>query len=194
MTSGGEFPREPLPRRAALGVLLWLVPVVALLLVIGYASIRKQQPASITAALARGQQPPAPSFRLPRLDGGTLALAELRGRSVVLNFWASWCIPCKDEAPLLERAWREYRDRGVVVVGVNIQDLEPEARRFIAQTGATYPQVRDRDGSVSRAYGTTGVPETFFINRNGRIVRKFPGAAVEWRIWEEAIEDLLGPR
>lgn len=185
-------PGDPGTRRAAVGALLWLVPVLALLLVIGYAAVRKQQPESITATLARGGRPPAPAFTLPRFDGGTLTLAELRGRYVVMNFWASWCIPCKDEAPLLERVWREYRDRGVVVLGVNIQDLEPEARRFIAETKATYPQVRDRDGGVSRAYGTTGVPETFFIDREGRIVRKFPGAAVEWRLWEEAVDTLVG--
>lgn len=158
---------------------------------IGYASIRQQRPESITAALARGRHPPAPEFTLPRFDGGTLRLSALRGRFVILNFWASWCIPCKDEAPLLERAWRQYRDQGLVVVGVNIQDLEPEARNFIRETKTTYLEVRDRDGSVSRAYGTTGVPETFFINREGRIVRKFPGAAVEWRLWEEAIDGLL---
>ncbi len=167
---------------------------MALLLVIGYASVRKQQPESITATLARGGHPSAPDFRLPRFDGGTLQLSSLRGQYVILNFWASWCIPCKDEAPLLERAWRQYRDRGLVVVGVNIQDLEPEARKFIRETKTTYLEVRDRDGAVSRAYGTTGVPESFFIDRQGRIVRKFPGAAVEWRIWEDAIEALLASR
>jgi cytochrome c biogenesis protein CcmG/thiol:disulfide interchange protein DsbE len=181
-------------RRAAVGALLWLAPLLALLLVIGYAAVRKQQPASITTPLARGGRPAAPAFVLPRFDGGALSSAELRGRYVVMNFWASWCIPCKDEAPLLERVWQEYRARGVVVLGVNIQDLEPEARRFIAETRATYPQVRDRDGGVSRAYGTTGVPETFFIDREGRIARKFPGAAVEWRIWEDAVETLLEAR
>lgn len=191
---GPDAPEYPGRGRPALGALLWLLPVLALLLVIGYASVRKQQPESIAAALARGKRPPAPEFRLPRFDGGMLALADLRGKYVLVNFWASWCVPCKDEAPLLERAWREYGPRGLVVVGVNIQDLEPEARKFIAQTGSTYPNVRDRDSSVSRAYGTTGVPETFFINRDGRIVRKFPGAAVEWRIWEEAIDSLLGER
>lgn len=182
---------EQPPQSSRLGRLLWLLPVLALLVGIGYASIRRQQPETITRALARGVRPPAPEFRLPRFDGGTLALSELRGKYVVVNFWASWCVPCKDEAPLLERAWRENRDRGLVVLGVNIQDLEPEARRFIVVTKATYPQVRDRDGSVSRAYATTGVPETFFINREGQIVRKFSGAAVEWRIWDEAIRLLL---
>ena len=178
-------------RRPPIGMLLWLIPVVALLVVIGYQTIRKQQPESITAGLARGQRPAAPAFSLPRFDGGTLTLASLRGKYVLVNFWASWCIPCRDEAPLLERAWREYRDRGLVVVGVNIQDLEPEARKFIARYKVDYPNVRDRDGRVSRAYGTTGVPESFFIDRDGRVVRKFPGAAIEWRIWQEAIDALM---
>ena len=181
-------------RRVPVGALLWLIPVLALLLVIGYQSVRTQQPESITAGLARGQRPPAPAFSLPRFDGGTLALASLRGQYVLVNFWASWCIPCRDEAPLLERASREYRDRGLVVVGVNIQDLEPEARKFIAEFKIRYPNVRDRDGRVSRAYGTTGVPESFFIDREGRVVRKFPGAAVEWRLWQEAIEGLMAGR
>lgn len=183
-------PPDTTPGRQ-IGTLVWLVPVVALLVVVGYAAIRKQQPQTITAALARGEKPAAPEFRLPRFDGGTLALSEFRGKYVLVNFWASWCVPCKDEAPLLERAWKEYAGNDLVVIGVNIQDLESEAQKFIAETRATYFQVRDRDGAVSRAYGTTGVPESFFIDREGRITRKFPGAAVEWRIWEEAIGQLL---
>lgn len=185
---------EQTPPSPRIGRLLWLVPVLALFVGIGFASIRKQQPEVITRGLARGVRPLAPEFRLKRFDGGTLALSELRGKYVVVNFWASWCVPCKDEAPLLERAWRENKDRGLVVLGVNIQDLEREARRFIVVTKATYPQVRDRDGSVSRAYATTGIPETFFITREGRIIRKFSGAAVEWRDWDEAIRLLLDER
>jgi cytochrome c biogenesis protein CcmG/thiol:disulfide interchange protein DsbE len=189
----GAAPEPGAPRpRVPVGLLLWLVPVLALLLVIGYQSVRKQQPESITMGLARGQRPPAPAFELPRFDEGTLSLASLRGQYVLVNFWASWCIPCRDEAPLLERAWREYRARGLVVVGVNIQDLEPEARKFIAEFKVSYPNVRDRDGRVSRAYGTTGVPESFFIDREGRVVRKFPGAAIEWRIWQEAVDGMIG--
>lgn len=186
-TDGARAPRVPV------GLLLWLVPLAALLLLIGYQTVRRQQPESITLGLARGQRPPAPAFELPRLDGtGMLSLASLRGKYVVVNFWASWCVPCRDEAPLLERAWREYRDRGLVVVGINIQDLEREARRFVAELALSYPNVRDRDGRVSRAYGTTGVPESFFIDPQGRVVRKFPGAAVEWRIWQEAIDGMMG--
>lgn len=180
---------QPADRAASVGRLLWLVPILLLLAAIGYAFFT--QPRSITNQIARNERPPAPEFWLPKFDGGTLALSDLRGRAVVLNFWASWCVPCKDEAPHLERAWQTYRDQGLVVVGVNVQDLDREARRFLAVTGATFPNVRDGDNSTYRAYGLTGVPETFFINRQGRIVRKFPGAFTAWRIWQEAIEALL---
>jgi len=163
---------------ALLGLLVWKVV--------------KDESGGAAAQLDAGKKPPAPAFSLERLDrDGTLSLASLRGKGVVLNFWASWCIPCKDEAPLLERVWQTYRDRGLVVVGVNIQDLEQEARRFIAQTNPTYSNVRDVDGAVHRAYGLTGVPETFFITRDGRIIRKFPGAVVEWTVWRDAAEELL---
>ncbi len=177
--------------RSLLLRLAWILPVVVTLAVLGLAVLRTGRSASITAALARGARPPAPAFRLATLEGRTLDLGELRGRPVVLNFWASWCGPCKEEAPLLERVWKTYRDRGLVVVGVNIQDLEADARRFVRENGITYPNVRDRDGRVNRAYGVTGVPETFFIDPAGRIVRKFPGAVVTWRPWEEAVEQLL---
>lgn len=190
--TGPRDPATPRPRDPATARLAWLLPVILLLAFVGYASVRKQQPQSITAALARGERPAAPGFRLRRLDGpGMLALSELRGKVVVVNFWASWCIPCKDEAPQLERLWQTYRNRGLVVVGVNIQDLEQKARAFIAQTGATYPNVRDMDGAVYTEYGLTGVPETFFVDREGRIIKKFPGAVVTWDAWQSAAEELL---
>lgn len=165
--------------------------MLILLGVLGYATVRKQQPQSITVRIARGERPAAPAFRLPKLDGGTLDLADLRGRPVILNFWASWCVPCKDEAPLLERAWQTYRARGLVVVGVNIQDFEREARRFVAATGTTFTNVRDGENLTYQAYGVTGVPETFFVDRQGRIVQKFPGAVTQWSSWQDAIEQLL---
>jgi cytochrome c biogenesis protein CcmG/thiol:disulfide interchange protein DsbE len=187
----GTKPQAQAPRPAAARY-AWLLPMILLLVFVGYASVRKQQPQSITAALARGERPAAPDFRLRRLNGaGMLALSELRGQVVVVNFWASWCIPCKDEAPQLQRLWLTYRDRGVVVLGVNIQDLEVKARAFLAQTGGTYPNVRDIDGTVYRDYGLTGVPETFFITREGRIIKKFPGAVVTWDSWQAAAAELL---
>ncbi len=121
--------------------------------------------------LGRGETPTAPSFRLDRLDQpGKLSLAAYRGRPVVLNFWASWCVPCKEEAPLLEAVWKRYRDRGLVVVGVDINDLKGDARRFARQNRMSYPLVYDGPGDTTTTYGLTGVPETFFVARDGRLV------------------------
>jgi cytochrome c biogenesis protein CcmG/thiol:disulfide interchange protein DsbE len=114
---------------------------------------------------------PAPTFTLKRIDGdGKLSLASLRGRPVVLNFWASWCVPCKGEAKTLEQAWRQYRGKGVVFLGVDYHDVTSDARTFIEHHGVTYLTVQDGSGMVGDRYGLTGVPETFFIDRRGRLV------------------------
>jgi cytochrome c biogenesis protein CcmG, thiol:disulfide interchange protein DsbE len=113
----------------------------------------------------------APSFSLRRIDGaGTLDLASLRGKAVVLNFWASWCVPCKGEAAMLQQAWQRYRSQGVVFLGVDYHDVTSDARTFLSHHGITYPTVQDGSGAVGDRYGLTGVPETYFIDRNGRLV------------------------
>lgn len=123
------------------------------------------------AKLARGESPPAPALVLERLDGkGTLDLADLRGKGVVVNFWASWCIPCKDEAPFLQSVYERQRGRGLIVLGVDAQDFRGDARRFIKRYGLTYPNVHDGRGETLGAWGVTGFPETFFVDRRGRLV------------------------
>jgi cytochrome c biogenesis protein CcmG, thiol:disulfide interchange protein DsbE len=114
---------------------------------------------------------PAPAFSLSRVDeSGKLALASLRGKPVVLNFWASWCVPCKGEATMLEQAFQQYRKQGVVFVGVDYHDVTGDARTFLSHHGVTYPSVLDGSGLVADRYGVTGVPETYFIDRRGRLV------------------------
>ena len=114
---------------------------------------------------------PAPGFSLKRVDtGGTLDLASLRGKPIVLNFWASWCEPCKGEAKLLEQAWRQYRAQGVVFVGVDYHDVTGDARRFLEHHDITYPTVQDGSGMIADRYGVSAVPETYFIDRRGRLV------------------------
>jgi cytochrome c biogenesis protein CcmG/thiol:disulfide interchange protein DsbE len=110
-----------------------------------------------------------PRVRAAEADG-RLRLSELRGAPVVLNFWASWCVPCRQEAPGLQRFWQAERARGAVVLGLNMQDVTDDARAFVGQFGMTYPNVRDGGNGVARRYGTTGLPETFFISPRGRIV------------------------
>jgi cytochrome c biogenesis protein CcmG/thiol:disulfide interchange protein DsbE len=114
---------------------------------------------------------PAPTFMLGRVDRpGSITLASLRGKPVVLNFWASWCEPCKGEAKMLEQASHQYKSQGVVFVGVDWHDLMSDARTFLSKHGVTYPTVLDRSGSVADRYGVSGVPETYFIDRRGRLV------------------------
>jgi cytochrome c biogenesis protein CcmG/thiol:disulfide interchange protein DsbE len=124
---------------------------------------------------------PAPNFTLNRIDRpGRLQLAALRGKVVVLNFWASWCRPaCYEEAPALERTWREYKDKGVVVVGIDIQDRDEAARTFLAEFGHSFPNAPDPAGRIAVDYGVYGVPETFFIDRNGRVRFKQVGALTD---------------
>jgi cytochrome c biogenesis protein CcmG/thiol:disulfide interchange protein DsbE len=113
---------------------------------------------------------PAPNFTLKRIDRpGTLQLASLRGKVVVLNFWASWCYPCKQEAPALSEAARRWAGR-VVVLGVDVNDFAGDARRFARKYGLSYPLVHDNHNVTSPKYGLTGLPETFFIDRRGKVV------------------------
>jgi cytochrome c biogenesis protein CcmG/thiol:disulfide interchange protein DsbE len=127
----------------------------------------------------RGEKPQAPDFTLERLDeDGTLALASLRGKAVAVNFWASWCIPCKEEAPILERVWTENRAKGLVVLGLDAKDFREDAQRFMRRYELTYPVVFDGPGKTLTSYGVTGFPETFVLDRRGRVVEAFIGAIV----------------
>jgi cytochrome c biogenesis protein CcmG/thiol:disulfide interchange protein DsbE len=133
----------------------------------------------------------APDFTLPRLDrAGTLRFSSLRGHAVVVNFWASWCGPCKEEAGLLQRASERWRSRGVVFLGIDGEDFPSRARSFIRRRGVTYPNVRDGDGSMIRAYGLSGYPETFFVDRRGRVVYHV-GRQVSWTELEYGIRKAL---
>jgi cytochrome c biogenesis protein CcmG/thiol:disulfide interchange protein DsbE len=118
----------------------------------------------------------APAFTLRRLGGtGNVSLDSLRGRPVVLNFWASWCTPCKSEAAVLERDWARYRSRGVVFLGVDYHDLAADARRFISTHELTFTMLEDGSGRVTGSYGISQVPETYVVNRHGRIVAHLAG-------------------
>lgn len=118
----------------------------------------------------------APDFTTPLLGGGELGLRDLRGKVVVVNFWASWCYPaCWNEAPRLEGAWQRYKDQGLMMVGIVHQDSEGNARDFIQKHGKTYPNGMDSGSRIAIEYGVYGVPETFFIDREGKVAYKHIG-------------------
>ena len=151
-----------------------LIPLAAVPLILLLAYGFWTDPKAIPSPLL---EKPAPEFRLAAIDGDPLTLAGLKGKPVVLNFWASWCYPaCYEEGPLLEATWRKYKDQGVLVLGVVIQDNETNAREFMRRFKFSFPNALDPGSKVSIDYGVYGVPETFFIDRQGRIAYKHVGA------------------
>lgn len=133
---------------------------------------------------------PAPGFILTTFKGDKISLADLRGKPVVINFWASWCPPCRIEAPLLERTWRAYKDRGLIFLGINIQDRQEDALNYMREFDITFPNGPDPTGEIAIDYGVSGLPVTFFIDRKGQVVRRWVGA-VENSVLTSAIEEIM---
>jgi cytochrome c biogenesis protein CcmG/thiol:disulfide interchange protein DsbE len=157
-------------RRAVQGIAL--AAVAGLLGLLVWDLVHGDPGAGFVSRVEAGKRPEVPALVLRRLgaDAGAskLDLASLRGKAVVVNFWASWCHPCKQEAPRLESAWQKYRGQGVVVLGVDAQDVATDGRRFVSKHGVTYSNLADGAGSSLGHWGVTGFPETFFIDREGR--------------------------
>ncbi len=133
---------------------------------------------------------PAPDFTLTTFEGTAISLEDLRGKPVVINFWASWCPPCRIEAPLIERTWREYKNRGLIFLGVNIQDRKEDALNYIREFDITYPNGPDPTGEISIDYGVSGLPVTFFVSSKGEIVRRWVGA-IEKSVLISSIEEIM---
>ncbi len=126
--------------------------------------------ASIDSAIAK-------NFTLDSLtEKKQLSLEEFKGKGVVLNFWATWCGPCREEMPLFEETWSKYNDENVVFLGINVMDDKSNAQEFIDSIGVTYPNLYDPEGDVSRKYNVVALPATFFINKDGNLVAKNYGS------------------
>jgi cytochrome c biogenesis protein CcmG/thiol:disulfide interchange protein DsbE len=169
--------------------------VVALALVAGLVALfvwklTSDDGKEIISDVRAGKTPAAPGFSLPSLDGdGRVALSSFDGKVVVLNFWASWCVPCKREAQRFQDIWEERRRDGLVVLGVDTLDFDGDGRRFLERYGVTYPNVHDGRGVVLGDYGGVPLPKTFFI-KDGKIVGYIFGEAREDDL-EDAIERAL---
>ena len=174
-----EEPAEPSPPRRHRGrtIAIVLAPVVlfALLLATGLGKDPRALPSELIGK-------PAPPFSLPRLDAdGTIASKDLAGQVVVLNFWASWCVPCREEHTALQDAWSRYRERGVVVLGVSFEDSAEGAMDFRDEIGGDWPLATDPGSKTAIAYGVFGVPETFVIAPDGTVAAKTTGAvSYDW--------------
>ncbi len=150
---------------------LLLIPVVGLLVVLGSGTYDREHVPKV------GEK--VPEFSGPLLIGERdLGLDDLRGKPAVINFWASWCGPCEDEAPLLQQAYEEYGDR-ISFLGIDIRDARSDAEEFVAIHGLTYPSIRDETMEIYADFGLTGQPETFFIDSDGILVRHVPGPVTE---------------
>jgi cytochrome c biogenesis protein CcmG/thiol:disulfide interchange protein DsbE len=173
--------------------LLSAVVAVALIVLLAYGLVSRAPDTRIDDSLARSTAVRAPSYRLavlrrgrlgspleraasPALADGLVSPTELVGTPYVLNFWASWCVPCRIEAPELERAWKRERRNGVLFVGLDMQDTTEDAGVFMDGFGIDYLNIRDPTNDTSRRYGATGIPETFFISARGEIVNHVIGA------------------
>ncbi len=144
------------------------------------------EPAPAARSHLRGQE--ALNFELEKLDGGTISLESLRGKVVLVNFWATWCGPCRVEMPMLERVYREYGDKGLEVIAVSVGESREEVEPYIEENGYSFPILLDSDSAVGNAYRTTNIPTSFIIDRNGIIVHHFVGVRPE-QVLIQALKD-----
>jgi cytochrome c biogenesis protein CcmG/thiol:disulfide interchange protein DsbE len=171
------------PRRWGVYI-VWLI-VLGLLFVLGFGLIRSRQ-----GTVAVGEE--VPDFKLTTFDGDEIDILELRDKVVVINFWASWCSPCEQEALELEEAYRAFKDEGVIFLGVDYVDTEPEALAYLKKFDITYPNGPDLGTRISQAFRIRGVPETFIVGRGGRLVDVMIGPYASFQEIEEAVLDALG--
>ena len=182
-----------LPSRMKRWEILMLVSLVAAILW----TVVSRVPSAVGAPLSSSPSPRegflAPDFTLNTVDGKEVTLSELRGKIVIINLWATWCPPCRAEMPALENAYEQYKDSGVVILGLNVtnQDSEKDIPPFVKEFGLTFPILLDRDGSVSTLYQLRGLPTTYFVNREGIIRTVVVGGPMNETFIQSKIEALV---
>ena len=164
---------------------LWQLLIVGILLAFGWFLAVGLQRTNVSEQRAAGA---APDFTFTTFDGEEISLDDMAGQGVVLNFWASWCDPCKDEADLLEQTWRREQDNGIIFLGLDYLDQEHAALEYLDQFNVTYPNGTDKQSAAARSYGIKGVPETFFIGPDGEIKSTVIGPIVSMADMNERLD------
>jgi cytochrome c biogenesis protein CcmG/thiol:disulfide interchange protein DsbE len=174
--------------------LVALAGVLALLALLAYGIASNETGQSIDSQLAAGKRPDPPDVELPALAGESkVKLSSYKGKVVVLNYWASWCPPCKDEAPVLARWQPRLEARNGTIVGVDVLDVRSDAQQFIDEHKLDYPQLRDGDGATLKSFEIVGYPETVVLDRRGRIAATSRGA-IDEKFFVEKVQPLLKER
>ena len=180
-----EVSLEPTARSKRTGLIVAFAVILALLGLLAW-GLRKVQAGPVESGMA-------PDFTLTSFDGRTLTLSELRGQVVIINFWASWCPPCREEAAYLEQTWRNYKDKGVIFIGVDWVDTEKEALAYMDEFDLTYFNGPDIGTRIAQAYNIQGVPETFYVAKNGELRGVHIGPLKSPEL-DEKIEELLAEK
>lgn len=191
----GETPQTKAPRKRgrAIATLICFTALNIVLVAVLWTRLTAAQHIISGAATVPLVGHSAPDFTLQTWGspaGQSIHLAALKGRPVILNFWASWCTPCQQESPMLEAAWQKYQAEGVAFVGIDYQDSQSDAQQFLQHYGITYPAGPDSSGSISVDYGVSNVPSTIFIDRSGVVVRTHLGP-LDAATLEAGIQQLL---
>ncbi|MCL0101917.1 TlpA family protein disulfide reductase [Dehalococcoidia bacterium] len=176
-------------------ITIGLLPIASIFVLLVWGVVRNDpNPTGIAVFDQSGEaqvnRKQATDFTLKLFDGTNFALSSLNGKIIMIDFWASWCPPCRAEAPALEHVWRQYRHRDVVFVGIAIWDEQNRAKTFLSDVGTTYIVGLDPQGEIGVTYGVTGIPEKYFIGRDGRVIRKFVGPMNESRL-KTILDELL---
>ena len=164
-------------------VILIVVLGIIISVFVGLLSMGLLSKSSVTGRSGKelvGRQ--APRFTAPLIGGGSTELDDYLGGPLIVNFWSSWCPPCRKEIPDLENVWKEHKEDGITILGVNVQDDEQNAELYLAEFGVTFPNVIDLGGKITVDYGVTGLPVTFFISSEGKVIGRWVGALDEERL------------